>query len=97
LRGLGFKKAMVDGPYASLSGGWRSRCRLATALLVQTDLLLLDEPTNFMVSDSILRYEMRDTLYVTVVITHSYCSSPMDTLIPRTWKPLCGSNRLFPS
>lgn len=50
LIGLGFSNAMIDGPFSSLSGGWRSRCRLATALLVPTDLLLLDEPSNFMVS-----------------------------------------------
>jgi ATP-binding cassette subfamily F protein 3 len=49
LRGLGFKEEMMSSPFTSLSGGWRSRCRLATALIVQTDLLILDEPSNFMV------------------------------------------------
>lgn len=39
----------MSSPFTSLSGGWRSRCRLATALIVQTDLLILDEPSNFMV------------------------------------------------
>lgn len=49
LTGLGFTKAMVDSPFSSLSGGWRSRCALATSLLVQSDILMLDEPSNFLV------------------------------------------------
>jgi ATP-binding cassette subfamily F protein 3 len=49
LRGLGFSSDMIAGRYDALSGGWRTRCRLAVALLVQVDLLMLDEPSNFCV------------------------------------------------
>lgn len=48
LHGLGFSMEMMEGRYSALSGGWRSRCSLATALLVQSDLVLLDEVTNFL-------------------------------------------------
>lgn len=39
----------MDSQFTSLSGGWRSRCSLATSLLVKSDILLLDEPSNFLV------------------------------------------------
>jgi ATPase subunit of ABC transporter with duplicated ATPase domains len=49
LSGLGFSQNMIDGPFAALSGGWKSRCSLAGSLLIQSDVLLLDEPSNFLV------------------------------------------------
>ncbi|KAJ7724833.1 P-loop containing nucleoside triphosphate hydrolase protein [Mycena metata] len=57
LSGLGFTQEMIDGPYASLSGGWRSRCSLATSLLVHSDVLLLDEPSNFLDLEAIIWLE----------------------------------------
>ncbi|KAJ6515472.1 P-loop containing nucleoside triphosphate hydrolase protein [Mycena sanguinolenta] len=57
LSGLGFTQEMVDGPYTSLSGGWRSRCSLATSLLVHSDVLLLDEPSNFLDLEAIIWLE----------------------------------------
>ena len=50
LLGLGFTKEMIEGPYSNLSGGWKSRCALASALMMGSDVLLLDEPSNFLVS-----------------------------------------------
>jgi len=50
LLGLRFTKEMIEGPYSNLSGGWKSRCALASALLMGSDILLLDEPSNFLVS-----------------------------------------------
>ncbi|KAK7062089.1 iron complex transport system ATP-binding protein [Favolaschia claudopus] len=57
LSGLGFSQEMMDGPYTSLSGGWRSRCSLATSLLVHSDVLLLDEPSNFLDLEAIIWLE----------------------------------------
>ncbi|CAK5275316.1 unnamed protein product [Mycena citricolor] len=57
LHGLGFSQEMIDGPYTSLSGGWRSRCSLATSLLVHSDILLLDEPSNFLDLEAIIWLE----------------------------------------
>ncbi|CRK15071.1 hypothetical protein BN1708_011340 [Verticillium longisporum] len=48
LTGLGFTDAYMAKPVASLSGGWRMRAALATALLQETDILILDEPTNYL-------------------------------------------------
>ncbi|KAM0328124.1 hypothetical protein ACHAQA_005528 [Verticillium albo-atrum] len=48
LTGLGFSEAYMAKPVSSLSGGWRMRTALATALLQETDILILDEPTNYL-------------------------------------------------
>lgn len=49
LHGLGFSADRIAAPYSSLSGGWKSRASLASALLQPTaHHLLLDEPVNYL-------------------------------------------------
>ena len=48
LTGLGFKEPMLNRPFSALSGGWRMRCMLASALTQKSDIIILDEPTNFL-------------------------------------------------
>jgi ATP-binding cassette, subfamily F, member 3 len=41
LLGLGFSQEQLDGPYQALSGGWRSRCSLASVLVQNPDVVCL--------------------------------------------------------
>jgi ATP-binding cassette, subfamily F, member 3 len=74
LLGLGFKEAQIEAPALQLSGGWRSRCDLACALIQATDVLMLDEPTNFLDLPAIIwlqRYLSTElTGKTVVVVTH---------------------------
>ena len=74
LLGLGFSEEAIDQPMTRLSGGWQTRCSLASALCQSADLLLLDEPTNFLDLPSIIWLEnyirnLPSTVTV-VVVTH---------------------------
>lgn len=87
LLGLGFSQESIDQPVSRLSGGWKTRCSLASALCQSADLLLLDEPTNFLDLPSIIwleRYIQNLDPSVTVLaVTHdrAFADSIADELL----------------
>lgn len=56
-RDLGLDDTIFERPIASLSGGYRMRCKLLHLLGEEPDLLLLDEPTNYLDLESVLALE----------------------------------------
>ncbi len=72
LSGLGFSEAQQQGPCSALSGGWRMRVALATALFANPDILLLDEPTNYLDLEGTiwLKSFIRNYRHTVIIVSH---------------------------
>ncbi|KAE8230816.1 hypothetical protein CF326_g4179 [Tilletia indica] len=85
LRGLGFSEEQLESPYTTLSGGWRSRASLASALTQQAHILLLDEPVNYLDLPAVLFLQRfiqdRETSIVTVSHDREFLDNVAEELI----------------
>ncbi|KAF8077817.1 ABC transporter ATP-binding protein uup-1 [Lyophyllum atratum] len=86
LTGLGFSSEAVLRPYATLSGGWRTRCSLASALFQKVDILLLDECTNFLDLPAIIWLQgfvrsLTDTTVVVITHDRDFADAVADELL----------------
>lgn len=72
LTGLGFKKAHYSLPLQKLSGGERTRARLAYLLLSNPDFLIMDEPTNHLDIQAVewLESYLRDWDGAVLIVSH---------------------------
>eukprot|EP00929_Paragymnodinium_shiwhaense_P014755 TRINITY_DN122714_c0_g1_i1.p1 TRINITY_DN122714_c0_g1~~TRINITY_DN122714_c0_g1_i1.p1 ORF type:complete len:1285 (+),score=319.99 TRINITY_DN122714_c0_g1_i1:120-3974(+) len=72
LKGLGFTEELLKTPTKDLSGGWRMRVSLTTALISTPELLLLDEPTNHLDFPAVLWLEeyLQSVKFTVIVVSH---------------------------
>jgi len=72
LSGLGFDESDYQRPLQQLSGGQRTRARLARILLEDPDLLFLDEPSNHLDINAVewLEAYLRDWNGAVVIVSH---------------------------
>lgn len=72
LQRIGMPKNTWDLPYASLSGGQKTRVRLAALLAKSPKLLILDEPTNHLDEESLhwLEEQLRNYAGTLIFVSH---------------------------
>ncbi|MCL2564107.1 MAG: ABC-F family ATP-binding cassette domain-containing protein [Oscillospiraceae bacterium] len=82
--GLDIPAAMREQPFATLSGGEKTRVNLARLILEKTDILLLDEPTNHLDLKSTQWLETYLERFPGTVLVISHDRYFLDTVVTRT-------------
>eukprot|EP00287_Rhodomonas_sp_CCMP768_P005604 CAMPEP_0196731428 /NCGR_PEP_ID=MMETSP1091-20130531/11167_1 /TAXON_ID=302021 /ORGANISM="Rhodomonas sp., Strain CCMP768" /LENGTH=667 /DNA_ID=CAMNT_0042074565 /DNA_START=16 /DNA_END=2019 /DNA_ORIENTATION=+ len=75
LASIGFTDERMQSPVSELSGGWRMKLAIATAVTQKCDLLLLDEPTNHLDAASrawLADYLVTLTSTTVCIVSHDY-------------------------
>ncbi len=82
------KGERLEGPVASMSGGWQTRLKLVALLLHEPNMLLLDEPTNFLDlrTQLLLEHFLRGYDQAAVVVSHdrAFLSATCDRTLDLT-------------
>ena len=86
LTGLGFSRADELRPVSQLSGGQRTRARLAQLLLSNPDLLLLDEPTNHLDIEAVEWLEKYFSDWPGAVLIVSHDRYFLDRVVDHVWE-----------
>ncbi|MNB70504.1 putative ABC transporter ATP-binding protein [compost metagenome] len=81
--GLGIPAGQFERPFASLSGGEKTKVGLAALLLRRPDVLLLDEPTNHLDMDAIEWLEQFLSGYAGTVIAISHDRYFLDAVVTK--------------